>query len=63
MRRTGGSHPASRRRRSGQTVTEYLMIVGLLTAMIIALNKIFIPTIAWVVVQLVRQVVIYISSV
>jgi len=47
----------------GQTTTEYLMIAGLLTAIIIALTKIIVPTMAWVVVKLVNHMAIGISSV
>lgn len=47
----------------GQTTTEYLMIAGLLTAIIIALTKIIVPTMAWVAVKLVNHMAIGISSV
>jgi len=47
----------------GQTTVEYLMIIGLLTAIIISLTKIVVPTIAWVVVRLVNHMAIYISTV
>lgn len=33
----------------GQTTTEYLMILGLVTSIIVALEQIVIPTIRWVV--------------
>ena len=36
-------------RDGGQTTTEYLMILGLVTAIIVALERIVIPTISWVV--------------
>jgi hypothetical protein len=47
----------------GQTTTEYLMIAGLLTAIIVSLTKIIVPTIAEVVVKLVNHMAVYISSV
>jgi Flp pilus assembly pilin Flp len=58
--RTLGSRLADER---GQTTTEYLMIAGLLTAIIVSLTKIIVPTMAWVVVKLVNQMAIGISSV
>jgi len=54
---------AAWRDRAGQTVTEYLMIAGLLTAMIIVLTQIIVPGVALPVVDLVRHMVIYLSSV
>ncbi|OFW03930.1 MAG: hypothetical protein A3H96_15920 [Acidobacteria bacterium RIFCSPLOWO2_02_FULL_67_36] len=48
--------------RSGQTTTEYLMILGLLTAMIIALTKIIVPGMTYVVVTLAKHVAIFMSS-
>lgn len=47
----------------GQTTTEYLMIAGLLTAIIVSLTKIIVPTMAWVAVKLVNHMAIGISSV
>ena len=54
---------AAWRDQAGQTVTEYLMIAGLLTAMIIVLTQIIVPGVALPVVDLVRHMVIYLSSV
>jgi Flp pilus assembly pilin Flp len=62
----GGAMTMRARRRAGeqgQTTTEYLMIAGLLTAIIISLTKIIVPTMAWVVVKLVNHMAIGISSV
>lgn len=47
----------------GQTTTEYLMILGLLTAIIISLTQIIVPAVGWVVVKLVRHMAVYVSSV
>jgi Flp pilus assembly pilin Flp len=47
----------------GQTLTEYLMIVGLLTALIISLTKIIVPALSYVVVHLVRHMAVYLTSV
>jgi Flp pilus assembly pilin Flp len=54
---------ARRRSQRGQTTVEYLMIAGLITAIIISLTKIIVPTMAWVVVRLVRHMAVYVSSV
>ncbi len=54
---------ARRRSQRGQTTVEYLMIAGLITAIIISLTKIIVPTMAWVVVKLVRHMAVYVSSV
>ena len=54
---------AAWRDRAGQTVTEYLMIAGLLSAMIIMLTQIIVPGVANPVVDLVRHMVVYLSSV
>jgi Flp pilus assembly pilin Flp len=51
------------RSQRGQTTVEYLMIAGLITAIIISLTKIIVPTMAWVVVKLVRHMAVYVSSV
>jgi Flp pilus assembly pilin Flp len=63
----GGAMTRTRRPRlddeCGQTTTEYLMIAGLLTAIIVSLTKIIVPTMAWVVVKLVNHMAIGISSV
>lgn len=47
---------------SGQTTTEYLMILGLLTAMIVALTQIIVPGVAVTIVQLVQHMVRFLSS-
>jgi Flp pilus assembly pilin Flp len=54
---------AAWRDRSGQTTTEYLMILGLLTAMIIVLTKIIVPGVAEPIVKLARHMVVFLSSV
>jgi hypothetical protein len=50
------------RSRSGQTPTEYLMIAGLVTAMIIVLSGIIIPTMRDVTVRLARHIIVNLSS-
>ena len=40
----------------GQTLTEYLMIAGLLTTIIIALTGIIVPNLSWAIVGLVEYV-------
>jgi Flp pilus assembly pilin Flp len=47
----------------GQTLTEYLMIAGLLTAIIISLTGIIVPALAEAVVGLVRYVAKNLTSV
>jgi Flp pilus assembly pilin Flp len=47
----------------GQTATEYLMILGLVTVMITSLEKIVIPAIRYVVTVLVMHMATCISSV
>lgn len=47
----------------GQTFTEYMMILGLLSAIIIALTGIILPAITYVVVRIVKHIVVYVSSV
>jgi hypothetical protein len=51
------------RRDAGQTVTEYLMILGILTAIIIALTKMIAPAIADGMIRYMEKRVIYNSSV
>jgi Flp pilus assembly pilin Flp len=51
------------RNERGQTFTEYLMIAGLLTAIIIAMTQIIAPGIANPIVRLVRHMTLYVSGV
>ena len=51
-----------RPRERGQAATEYLMILGLLTAIIIALTGIIVPTISYAVVRIVTRMAIFLSS-
>lgn len=51
------------RRDAGQAVTEYLMILGILTAIIIALTKMIAPAIADGMIRYMEKRVIYNSSV
>jgi hypothetical protein len=51
------------RRDAGQTVTEYLMILGILTAIIIALTKMIAPAIADGMIRYMERRVIYNSTV
>ena len=48
---------------AGQTVTEYLMILGILTAIIIALTKMIAPAIADGMIRYMERRVVYNSSV
>jgi Flp pilus assembly pilin Flp len=52
----------TRRGELGQTVTEYLMILGIVTAIIIVLTKIIVPGIAIGVLGLLEHMVVYVSS-
>lgn len=47
----------------GQTVTEYLMILGIMTAIIIALSKMIVPAIAYGLIGLLNHMVVFVSSV
>ena len=47
----------------GQALTEYLMIVGLVTAIIISLTKIIVPVFSYVVVSLVKWMSVHMTSV
>lgn len=60
-----GGRRRGRRRRgdAGQTVTEYLMIVGFLTALIIALMRLIIPAVAHGILGYLEQRVVYVSTV
>lgn len=51
------------RRDAGQALTEYLMIIGFLTAMIIALTKMIAPAIADGMIRYMEKRVIFNSSV
>ncbi len=51
-----------RRGDAGQTVTEYLMILGIITAIIIALTKMIVPAVARGVLGLLTHMVVYVSS-
>ncbi|MBI1874759.1 MAG: hypothetical protein HYS05_12870 [Acidobacteria bacterium] len=57
-----GRH-ARRTGERGQTFTEYMMILGLLSAIIIALTGIILPGITYVVVRIVKHIALYVSSV
>jgi Flp pilus assembly pilin Flp len=50
-------------RERGQTLVEYVMIAGILTAVIIAVTKIVVPALGYVVVELVRHMAVFVSSV
>ena len=45
----------------GQTVVEYLMILGLMTSLIIIVTNLVIPAVGFVVVRLVNYLYIYLS--
>jgi hypothetical protein len=61
MTRRGRPGPA-RRGDAGQTVTEYLMILGFITSVIIVLTKWIVPAIARGVLGLLTHMVVYVSS-
>jgi hypothetical protein len=48
--------------RRGQTPTEYLMMAGLLTAMLIVLSGIIIPTMREVTIRLATHIIVNLSS-
>lgn len=50
-------------RERGQALVEYVMIAGILTAVIIGVTKIVFPAIGYVVVELVRHMAVFVSSV
>jgi hypothetical protein len=56
------SGPGALRGRRGQTAVEYLMIAGLMTAMLIVLSNIIIPTMRWVGVVVTEHVVMHLTS-
>lgn len=58
------SHHEHRRPQSdrGQTLTEYVSLLGLLSATIIALSVIIVPAFGWVIVKLVQYFAIYMGS-
>ncbi len=49
-------------REAGQTTTEYLMILGLLTAIIIAVTGIIVPFMGTAMTRMVRHMVLYMTS-
>jgi hypothetical protein len=51
-----------RRDARGQAVTEYLMIAGLLTAILVALTEIIVPTFSYAVVRIVTHIAVFVSS-
>lgn len=61
-RRAAGRRCDVGRDERGQTAVEYLMIAGLLTAIIIVLTKMIVPAVAYVVVKLVQHMALYVSS-
>jgi Flp pilus assembly pilin Flp len=46
----------------GQTFTEYVMIVGLLTVMIIVLTDLIVPQVGWTIGQLVTWMAVHVST-
>jgi Flp pilus assembly pilin Flp len=58
----GGHWRRALRAELGQTVTEYLMILGIVTAIIIALTKIIVPGVAIGVLGLLEHMAVYVSS-
>jgi Flp pilus assembly pilin Flp len=48
--------------RRGQTAVEYLMIAGIMTAIIIMLSGIVVPTMRWVTRTATNHILVYLSS-
>jgi len=48
--------------RAGQTAVEYLMIAGLVTAMLITLTSIIVPTMRWVTARSTEHILLHLSS-
>jgi Flp pilus assembly pilin Flp len=48
---------------AGQTATEYLMILGIITAIIVALTKMIVPAVARGVIGFLEHMVVFVSSV
>jgi Flp pilus assembly pilin Flp len=48
---------------SGQAFTEYLMLVGVLAAIIISVTTVVVPALSWMVIFLVRLIAVYLTSV
>lgn len=63
MRRRRGHWRRHLAREAGQTVTEYLMILGIMTAIIIALSKMIVPAVAYGVIGLLNHMVVFVSTV
>lgn len=53
---------ARRSRRRGQVAVEWLMIAGIMTAVLILLGQIIVPTVRYITVVICEHVVVYISS-
>jgi len=53
---------ASVRRRRGQTAVEYLMIAGIMTAILIMLVDIVVPTMRWVTREATEHILLHLSS-
>lgn len=53
---------AKRRSEAGQTATEYLMILGVLTAVMISIGAMVRPMISWVVVQVTQHEAVHLST-
>jgi Flp pilus assembly pilin Flp len=47
---------------SGQVFTEYTMVLGLLTAIIIAVTSMMFDSLGWIVARLVRHLIVYMAS-
>lgn len=48
---------------SGQALTEYLMILGLIVAIIVSISRIIVPGVSFAIVSLVRWMSVYMTSV
>ncbi len=54
--------PRARRGEAGQTFTETAMLLGILTAVIIALTGIIVPGFSSVIAQLVRHMLVFVGA-
>lgn len=54
--------PGRRDRRRGQTAVEYLMIAGIMTAILIMLTGIVVPTMRWVTRTVTEHLLMHLSS-
>jgi Flp pilus assembly pilin Flp len=54
--------PRRLRNEAGQTLVEYVMILGLLTAIIISLTRFVVPFFGWVIASMAYRMSMYLTS-